>query len=214
MTSATSVAATAALLQQFAQEWQAATHHPFLEAVAEGSLPAKRFDAWLAQDALFVADLLVFQARLLARAPRLAQAVLAAGLMALEAELGWFETHAGGRSLTLDVPRQATTARYQALLAALETAAYPVAMTGLWAIERAYLDAWRGALPGAPAYREFVEHWTVADFGKYVASLERAAAQALRTSTPAVRGRAAKAFVDVARMEHAFWDMAWSERST
>ena len=42
-----------------------------------------RFDTWLAQDYLFVADLLQFQARLLARAPRMAQTVLAAGAATL-----------------------------------------------------------------------------------------------------------------------------------
>jgi len=35
-----------------------------------GMLPAAAFDTWLAQDRRFVGDLLWFQARLLARAPR------------------------------------------------------------------------------------------------------------------------------------------------
>ena len=58
-------------------------HAPFLDGVRDGTLPPAAFDRWLAQDALFVADLLRFQARLLARAPRPAQAVLAAGAVAL-----------------------------------------------------------------------------------------------------------------------------------
>lgn len=57
--------------------WAAATRHPFLDAVREGTISDLAFDRWLGQDALFVADLLTFQARLLARAPRSAQAVLA-----------------------------------------------------------------------------------------------------------------------------------------
>src|SRR3712207_927117 len=57
--------------------WRAATRHPFLDAVRDGTIPVAAFDTWLVQDARFVADLLRFQARLLARAPRPAQAVLA-----------------------------------------------------------------------------------------------------------------------------------------
>ena len=49
-------------------QWDAATRHPFLRAVGGGT--ASTFGVWLAQDALFVANLVVFQARLVARAPR------------------------------------------------------------------------------------------------------------------------------------------------
>ncbi|HEX7824364.1 MAG TPA: TenA family transcriptional regulator, partial [Mycobacterium sp.] len=74
--------------------WSAATRHPFLDAVRDGTIADEAFDRWLAQDALFVADLLAFQARLLGRAPRHAQAVLAGGCVALVSELDWFEVMA------------------------------------------------------------------------------------------------------------------------
>ena len=60
----------------------------FLMRCVRARLPDAAFDRWLGQDALFVGDLLTFQARLLARAPRPAQAVLAGGCVALVAELG------------------------------------------------------------------------------------------------------------------------------
>ena len=72
--------------------WTAATHHPFLDAVRDGTITDSAFDRWLAQDALFVADLLTFQARLLARAPRQAQAALVGGCSALVAEFDWLKT--------------------------------------------------------------------------------------------------------------------------
>ena len=71
--------------------WTAATRHPFLDAVRDGTITDSAFDRWLVQDALFVADLLTFQARLLARAPRKAQAAICGGCAALVAELDWFE---------------------------------------------------------------------------------------------------------------------------
>jgi hypothetical protein len=45
-------------------QWDAATRHPFLRAVGEET--ASTFGVWLAQDALFVANLVAFQARLVA----------------------------------------------------------------------------------------------------------------------------------------------------
>ena len=66
----------------------------------EGTITDSAFDRWLGQDALFVGDLLTFQARLLARAPRPAQAVLAGGCVALVAELDWFEVQAARRGFT------------------------------------------------------------------------------------------------------------------
>jgi formylaminopyrimidine deformylase / aminopyrimidine aminohydrolase len=89
-----------------------------------------------------------------------------------------------------------------------------VGLTGVWAIERAYLDSWQTALPCSEAYREFVEHGTVAAFADYVAGLERAASLALANARAAVGDEASCGFRKVAEMERAFWDMAWSGQST
>jgi formylaminopyrimidine deformylase / aminopyrimidine aminohydrolase len=199
------------LLESNPVVWQEATRHPFLEAVREGSFPAGAFEAWLAQDYLFVGDALVFQALLLARAPRPAQAVLAGGLVAIEAELGWFEEQAKRLGLALDTPRHPTTATYRDLLTGLRREPYPAAITALWAIEMAYLEAWRGATPGHSEYREFVQHWTAPEFADYVTGLEKAVDHALRDSDEQERERAETAFLEVARLERDFWEMAWSE---
>jgi len=190
----------AELLQRHPEIWRGATAHPFLTAVRDGSLPAGAFDTWLVQDARFVADLLRFQARLLARAPRPAQAVLAGGLVALVEELAWFEEQAAARGLDLTAPALPATAAYAELLQRVDAAEVPVALTALWTIERTYLDAWTTALPGAPAYREFVEHWTVPGFAGYVAGLE--------TAADAVGGGGDAVFTEVVAAEVAFWDMA------
>ncbi len=181
--------------------WRDATDHPFLRGVRDGSVPVAAFDTWLVQDARFVSDLLRFQARLLARAPRPAQAVLAGGAVALVEELAWFEGLAAGRGLDLAAPALPATRAYAALLARLEEADVPTALTALWTIERTYLDAWSGALPGAPAYREVVEQWTAPGFAGYVAGLA-AAADALPAADPLA------VFDEVVAAEVAFWDMA------
>ncbi|WP_091541553.1 TenA family transcriptional regulator [Modestobacter sp. DSM 44400] len=191
----------AELLQRHAEAWRRATAHPFLVAVRDGSVPRAAFDTWLVQDARFVADLLVFQARLLARAPRPAQAVLAAGLVSLVEELAWFEEQAAVRGLDLSAPALPATAAYAGLLARLDAADVPTALLALWTIERTYLDAWSAASPGAPEYREFVEHWTVPHFAGYVAGLEAAADDAGSAAGDAV-------FLELVAAETVFWDMA------
>jgi thiaminase len=192
----------AELLERHPEAWQGATAHPFLTGVRNGSVPVAAFDTWLVQDARFVADLLRFQARLLARAPRAAQPVLAGGAVALVEELAWFEEQAGARGLDLGAPARPATAAYAGLLARLEDADLPAALTALWVIERTYLDAWSGVQPGAPAYRQFVEHWTVPGFAGYVAGLE--------TAADAVGGGPGQeeVFLEVVAAEVAFWDMA------
>jgi thiaminase/transcriptional activator TenA len=188
------------LLARHADDWARATRHPFLTAVREGTLAEGAFDTWMVQDALFVADLLSFQARLLARAPRPAQAVLAAGAVSLVAELDWFAEQAAARGLDLRVAPRPATAGYAALLRRLDAADVGTALTALWTIERTYLDAWSAARPGAPEYREFVEHWTVPGFAGYVAELELAADGAGEPDEAA--------FLEVVAAEVAFWNMA------
>jgi len=129
------------------------------------------------------------------------QEALAGGLVALVAELGWFERQAEQRGLDLSVPWGPATAAYRDFLDELERGPSDVALLALWALERAYLDAWRSAAPGHPAYREFVTRWTSPEFAGYVAALA-AAEEAL---VPGREQAAEAAFLGVARHEQDFW---------
>ncbi|HLZ68721.1 MAG TPA: TenA family transcriptional regulator [Dehalococcoidia bacterium] len=203
---------TQALLNQQAPLWQQATRHPFLDGVRDGSLPAAALDRWLVQDERFVDALLRFQAALLPRAPRPDQLVIAQGLLALAEELHWFEGIARERGLQLGAPLLPACREYIAYLDELTAepgASYPTLITALWTAERAYFDAWQGARPGAPAFRAFVEHWTVAAFAEYVAGLAQAADRALAAAPEEQRGGAA-AFRRVAALEQGFWQMAFA----
>ena len=180
--------------------WTAATRSPFLDGVRDGSLPVSALDTWLAQDALFVADLLVFQSRLLARAPRSDQAVLAGGCVALVEELDWFDRLAAARRLDLTAAPLPATLAYRDLLQRLDAAPYADALGCLEVVERVYLEAWRSALPGAPAYAELVEHWTTPGFAAYVDELSAAAGRAGHADQELVH--------EVLRHEAMFWHMA------
>ena len=186
-------------------QWEIATRHPFLRAVGEGTTPA--FGVWLAQDALFVADLVAFQARLVARAPRAAQGLLARGVVGLVAELDWFDVQAASLAVPLDVAPMRATRDYRALLSHLDEEPYPRAIVGLWVLERVYLEAWRyaGTCGANGPYAAAVAHWTDPAFAAYVAALEELADAALPKANDSE-------VADVVRMvvaqEVAFWDMA------
>ncbi|CAN5544800.1 hypothetical protein BH09ACT8_BH09ACT8_17560 [soil metagenome] len=180
--------------------WTSAIRHPFLDAVRDGTITTVTFDRWLAQDALFVGDLVTFQARLLARAPRHAQAALAGGCVALVAELEWFDLQAARRGVDLDQPPMPATLSYRKLLLRLDDAPYDAAVTALWALERVYLLGWTFAASPTSPFAEFVEHWTDPEFAAYVDALEALA-------TP---GGHDDLLGDMLAQEIAFWDMAFS----
>jgi thiaminase/transcriptional activator TenA len=166
--------------------------------VRDGTIADEEFNRWLAQDALFVADLLTFQARLLARAPRPAQGVLAGGCMALVEELDWFEVQAAERGVALDHPALDATLAYRELLRRLDAMSVDEALTALWVIERVYLLAWSSAVSSSSPLRDFVEHWTAPGFAAYVDALGELA-------TPEGKD---EVVAEVLGCEVAFWDMA------
>lgn len=178
--------------------WTAATQHPFLEAVRDGTISDSAFDRWLEQDVLFVGDLLTFQARLLARAPRAAQSVLAGGCGALVAELDWFEVQAKQRGISLEQGPLPQTLAYRALLQRLDAEDFDAAVTALWVLERVYLLGWAAAASPSSPFGEFVEHWTAPAFAEYVDQLGELAEASGRDQLVG----------DVLAHEIAFWDMA------
>ncbi len=191
---------TKELIRGDAELWRAATHHAFLDEVRDGTLAPAAFARWLSQDYHFAVALTRTEARALACAPREDLELLVGGIQAMVAELDWFESQASERAIDLDVPLHPTARAYIDYLGALADEPYSVQLTALWALERAYLEGWRTALPGAPPFREFVEHWTHDAFSAYVDALEAAVNRAIVPGGDAER----EAFRWVAKYEQAF----------
>ncbi len=198
---------TQELIQADAGLWRAATHHAFLDEVRDGTLAPATFARWLAQDYHFGVALMRTEARILACAPRDDLELLAGGVQVMVAELDWFERKASEREVDLNVSLHRTARAYIDYLHGLTYEPYSVQLTALWALERAYLEGWRTALPGAPAFREFVEHWTNDAYAAYVDALEAGANRVLAMDANAER----EAFRWVARYEQAFWQMAYGD---
>ena len=79
----------------------------------------------------------------------------------------------------------------------------------MWAVEVAYLEAWRSASLGNGPFRPFVEHWTDAAFAAFVDRLEQAGDGALAVASAAHVDAAAAAMAVTFDHEAAFWVMTW-----
>ena len=197
-----------ALVSRHTAAWRAATVHPFLAGVRDGSVPENYFDRWLGQDYLFARALVRAQSRIAATAPLADVGLLAGGVVNTVGELSWFEQMAVRRGVVLDAPMHPMTRAYCDFLLALTYSGYPAQITAIWALERTYLESWDGARPGAQPYREFVNRWTTDDFRSYVGDLQSSVDRQLKASIGEQAREAEDAFFWVTFYERGFWDMA------
>ena len=199
-----------AVMSRHTAAWQAATVHPFLAGVRDGSLPEHSVDRWLAQDYLFARALVRAQSRIAATAPSPTSASSRAAWSPPLGSLGWFEEMAAGRGLALDAAMHPATRAYCDFLLALTYSSYPTQITAIWALERTYLESWDSARPGAQPYRDFVNRWTTDGFRSYVGDLQSSVDRQLEASVGEQAREAEHAFFWVTHYERGFWDMAMS----
>ncbi|MDF5726472.1 MAG: TenA family transcriptional regulator [Rhizonema sp. PD38] len=197
------------LLQNYAQSWQEATVHPFLEECQLGTIQLQQFNTWLRQDYLFVLEFTRMVGRVLASAPPQHFDVILGGLAALKDELNWFQEKASERQLNFNIKKQPTCIEYCEYMQSITDKPYAVQATAFWAIEFSYNQGWQ--LPGKmPApYNEFAERWGNPDFTKYVKLLEQQADEVLETAEADIQKQAEESFLRVAKLEHDFWQMAF-----
>ncbi len=198
---------TAQLLSRHGELWEAATTHKFLDQVRDGSLPEPSFARWLEQDYLFVVGLARAWGQLLRLAPVEDFPLLAGGIAAFSDELAWFGEIASSRELCLESKPEPTAAAYVSYLDHVAREPYAVAMTAMWGVEAAYLQAWQGARSDTERYADIVEHWASDEFEAFVAALAASVDRELAANSE-LQGRAEQAFKDVARHEASFWDLA------
>lgn len=198
------------LLQTHPTAWKEATVHPFLEKCKTAAIQPQQFNTWLVQDYLFVGDFTRMAGQLLAAAPLEHFDVLLDGLGALKAELIWFREKAAERQLDLNTAKQPTCEEYCQYMESLAPAPYAVQATAFWAIELSYNQGWQ--LPGTmtPPYDEFADRWGNPGFTQYVQLLEQQADSALATAPEPIQQQAEAAFLQIARLEKDFWQMAFN----
>jgi thiaminase/transcriptional activator TenA len=154
--------------------WGEGTRAKFLDAIRDGTLPTEAFERWLVQDYLFAKGLTTFQAIAAGKAPRSAQKVLIDGLVAMEAELQWFEKLASEHSLDLKTPHHPICQRYvDYLIASAYTKPPAIHLAILFGVEAAYLSGW-SRLEASGPYEEYIRRWSNDLFSQYVAELHQA----------------------------------------
>jgi thiaminase len=196
---------TRALLTAQADAWQRILDHPFVSRTSAGSLPKATFDRWIAEDYYFVLSFRKYLAALAEVAPDdEARKVLAGGSAALVPELALFEQAAAERGVDLTVEPSLLNLGYSSYLFASVQEGWPVGITVLYAVEKAYYDAWasvRDTTGADTQYAGFIANWSSPEFAAYVDQLG-ALVDALEL-TPEM----SRAFDRVARFELAFWDL-------
>lgn len=101
-----------------AEDWQAATHHAFTDALADGSLSLEKMAGYLQQDYLFVEDFVRLLASAVAHAPTLADAVPAAQFLGVISgpENTYFLRSMDALQVPYAAPRSAETEAFCALM--------------------------------------------------------------------------------------------------
>ena len=209
-----------------ADDWRAYTHHPFVEAMADGSLPEAAFRHYLVQDYLFLIQfarayaLSAYKARTIEEM-RHGQRGLTAildGEMGLHVRYcaGWGLTPADLEAAEEDLPTVAYTrlvmdAGLAGDLLDLQVALAPC-MIG-YAEIAVRLAKLPGALSPANPYAAWIAEYASDAYGAVaadtVAGLDRLAADGVG---PERFARLSRLFAQASRLEAAFWQMGLDKR--
>lgn len=204
----TEATSTAALLRRHKHLWGLVTRNPFVDGIREGTLPKRLFDRWLVQDRFYLDALFSTVARVLAGAPAEERKTLLGVLVSTQGVVEWLDSVRKERRLRSVRQMHPVCRAYVDHVTALSFAPYPVAVTALWAQDRAFFDAWRSARPGGDGYRPIVATWTSKEVEARCKRLRGMADRALRGAGRADRVKAERAFEQVVRYELDFWVMA------
>ncbi len=193
--------------------WAAMAAHPFVRALADGSLPGDALRAWVQQDRIFVLEERRTVAALRAHGPPARLDRLLAGLAeGLVAEAEAFAKAAEAHGFAAAADPWPVCLGYTSYLLCAARDGMLDGLVALYAAERAYLDTWsavRAASPAGSPYRGWIDNWTGEAFRAFVAELGHGLDELAGTPSPALAGRLGTVFANAARFELAFWEMCW-----
>lgn len=191
--------------------WPRVLAHPFVLAVAEGSLSDEVFARWIAADHYFNVEYQRFIAGLVATAPG-PQAVqaMAVGLASNQAGLSRIRETASRFVIDVDVEPGPTTLGFAAFLQSQLLLGWEVGLAALYACEKVYYDAWgsvRAMANRSAPYWPVVDAWSDEIFGHWMSSIRRQLDTAcVDGPTPAMY----LAFDRVVRFELLFWSALYT----
>ncbi|XP_058212641.1 bifunctional TENA-E protein [Rhododendron vialii] len=206
-------------VKKHASLYEAATRHPYIESIRNGTVDLSSFRRWLGQDYIFVRAFVPFEASVLVKACNETDdssdmEVILGGMAALNDELAWFKKEASKWGVTLSAIPLAANVHYCSFLKSLMSSEveYTVALTVFWAIEAVYQDSFAYCLEeDAETPEELKEtcyRWGNDDFGEWCCTLEERANRRLQMASVDVRNKAEAVFLRVLELEIEFWDMS------
>lgn len=211
---------TATWLRKHRLMYTAATRHPFILSIRDGSVDLNSFKRWLGQDYLFVRAFVPFLSSVLLKACRESDdnsdmEVLLSGLAALNDEIAWFKKEASNWGVVLSsIAPQRVNQDYCRFLESLmgPDVEYTGAITALWAIELVYQESFAYCLEeGSRTPSELAEtcqRWGNEGFGQYCRSLQKIADRRLLRATNEERKKAEAVLLRVLEHEVEFWNMS------
>jgi thiaminase len=194
--------------------WAAMAGHPFVLALAQGSLPDSALQAWVQQDRIFVLQERRVVAALRAHGLRSRLDDLLADLdrsLVLEADA--FTRTAAEHGVAPEVEPWPVCLGYTCFLRCAANDGVLEGLTALYAAERAYLDTWTAVATRSPAdsaYHAWIQNWSGEAFRAFVTALGRDLDELAGAPSPSLASRLGTLFTSAARFELAFWEMCWS----
>lgn len=199
-----------------AEDWRAATTHPFCAALAAGSLPRARMIWYLEQDYQFIEGFVRLLASAVAQAPTLADALPLARFLGEVAgpENTYFQRSFEALGVSGRAETAPATQAFQRLMAeAAASGDYAQMLAVLVVAEWSYLS-WASPL-NPPAedlpfwFAEWIDLHAGPGFEAVVACLREQLDKAWEGLDAAGRARVEARFVAAARLERAFFDAAF-----
>ncbi|KAK2412133.1 hypothetical protein P8452_72583 [Trifolium repens] len=211
---------TEAWLRKHRPVYNAATKHPFIRSIRDGTVQIHSFKTWLAQDYLFVREFVPFVASVLTKACKESYdnddvEVILGGMASLKDEISWFKREANkwGISLSEVIP-QTPNKNYCRLLESLKSPEvdYTVALTAFWAIEVVYQESFAYCIEEGsktpPELKETCERWGNEGFGEYCKSLQKLVDQRLQKASDDEVKKAEVMLLSIIEHEIEFWNMS------
>lgn len=211
------MSATQHLQSLVAQDWHAATHHPFTTALANGTLSRDKMAGYLQQDYQFIEGFVRLLASAVAHAPTLADAV--PGVQFLGLICGPENTYFLRSLQALEVPPTApaapeTVAFQQLMDQARRSGRYEIMLSVLVVAEWIYLD-WASPFEDRAEDLPFwLGEWITLHsgdgFAQVVAYLRDQLDTAWDTLDDAARTQVTATFTQAVRLERAFFNASWA----
>ncbi|XP_047336519.1 probable bifunctional TENA-E protein [Impatiens glandulifera] len=209
--------------KKHAAVYAAATRHPFIQSIRDGSVDLSAFKRWLGQDYVFVRSFVPFVANLLVKACKESSddddmEVILGGLASLNDEISWFKNEALKWNVSLnEVVSYQANVRYCNFLERMigPEVDFAVAMTVFWVIETVYQESFGYCLEeGSRTPEELKEacgRWGNAGFGEYCRRLREIANRLLEKASANVVLEAEMTLLEVLEHEVQFWNMSQGE---